>query len=364
VESRFEDHVGEIRITVGIPTFNRADLLREAIASVLEQTYTDFRLIVSDNASTDETAKVVATFADPRLEYVRAETNVGMIGNINRLIALADTEFLMLLPDDDRLYPDYLAAVVDVLQRNPRVGLVHTAVKEIGIDSSIEESARLIESNVPVTAESGRSFLERSMTTATVVFFSSAAYRTCAIRDAGGMQSTELPLADVPLFMRIALNWNIAYLDRPLAAFRVHDQTETARLAPRGENEASARERLLTYGRIMFDRRIGFLDKAGLPCDEAAKYRSLASLRFLADRAGLGAPWLQTWREFVQIARLHPPILRHPMALRFLAAQCGGRVLRHAASRAASVVSDVTRTAQVRRARAGTAPGADHSDSA
>ena len=58
-------------ITVGIPTFNRAGLLHEAIESVLAQTYRKFRLIVSDNASTDET-EVCASLADARLEYLRA----------------------------------------------------------------------------------------------------------------------------------------------------------------------------------------------------------------------------------------------------------------------------------------------------
>ena len=102
-------------VTVGIPTFNRADLLRETIESVLGQTYRNFRVIVSDNASTDETQEVVASVSDARLEYVRADKNIGMIGNFNRLIKLTDTEFLMLLPDDDCLHPDYLRSVVEVL---------------------------------------------------------------------------------------------------------------------------------------------------------------------------------------------------------------------------------------------------------
>ena len=72
----------------------------------------------------------------------------------------------------------------------------------------------------------------------------------------------------------------------------------------------------------MFDRRIGFLDEAGLPSDETNRYRSLATLRFLADRAGLGAPWLQTWADFARIVRLYPRILTHPIAWRFIAAQC------------------------------------------
>jgi len=138
-KSHPEERMDGARITVGIPTFNRADLLSQAIESVLEQTYRNFRLIVSDNASTDETRELVASVSDPRLEYVRAETNIGMIGNFNRVIELAETEFLMLLPDDDRLYPDYLGAVVDVLERNPRVGLVHTAFDEIDIESRVHK---------------------------------------------------------------------------------------------------------------------------------------------------------------------------------------------------------------------------------
>jgi glycosyltransferase involved in cell wall biosynthesis len=320
-------------VTVGIPTFNRADLLRQAIESVLAQTYDNFRLLVSDNASTDETHEAVASFDDARLTYVRADRNIGMIGNFNRLIALAETEFLTLLPDDDRLYPDYLSSVIAVLQRHPRAGLVHTAVDEIGLDSRVRKYApRLAEPNDPWTVEAGSRFLERSMTS-TVICQSSATYRTRAIREARGMTTSEEPFADVPLFMRIAQNWDIAYLHRPLVGFRVHDATVTAGLAPRGDGESAARDRLLIYGQIMYERRMGFLDKAGLPRRVTDRYRSLARLRYLADRAGLGVPSQQTWVDFGQVVRTYPRILINPAALRFMAAQLGGRSMRHAASR-------------------------------
>ena len=126
--------------------------------------------------------------------------------------------------------------------------------------------------------EPGSVFLERSMTS-TAILFSSTTYRTHAIREAGGLKAEEEPFADVPLFMRVAQNWDIAYLDRPLVAFRVHDQTETVRLAPRGQDEADARDRLLTYGRIMFDRRSGFLDEARC---RAARPADTARLRHSA----------------------------------------------------------------------------------
>ena len=76
---------------MGIPTFNRAGWLRESIESVLAQTFTDFRLIVSDNASDDDTPEVVRSFATTGFDYLRTERNVGPIANLNRLIALAET---------------------------------------------------------------------------------------------------------------------------------------------------------------------------------------------------------------------------------------------------------------------------------
>lgn len=328
-------------VTVGIPTFNRAGLLREAIESVLGQTYRNFRLIVSDNASTDETSEIVASFADTRLDYFRADENVGMIENFNRLIALAETEFLMLLPDDDWLYPEYLSLALDVLQRSQRIGLVHAAVDEVDIDSRVRRHATSsVKSSHPWVVERGHAILERSMTS-TVICQSSATYRTAAIREAGGLTTSEEPFADIPLHMRIAQNWDIGYLHRPLVAFRVHDQSETTRLASGGWTEADARDRLLTYGRMMFERRTGFLKEAGLPHDETNRYQSLATLRFLADRAGLGDPWLQTWADFANIVHVYPRILAHPIAQRFIVAQFGGRALRRITRKLTSAVIEI-----------------------
>ena len=104
-----------VTVTVGIPTFNRARYLRESMASVLAQSYPDFRLLVCDNASTDATEETVRSFDDPRIDYVRSDENIGMIANFNRVIERAATELVVLLPDDDLLYPDHLRRTVEVL---------------------------------------------------------------------------------------------------------------------------------------------------------------------------------------------------------------------------------------------------------
>ena len=139
-----------VKVTVGIPTFNRAGWLSESIESVLAQTFADFRLIVSDNASDDGTPEVVRSFDDDRIHDVRSQRNVGSIGNFNRLIALAETEFLVLLPDDDVLYPGHLAAAVDVLERFDAVGVVHSAFEFIDAQSRVVQGVTPFTSRTPV----------------------------------------------------------------------------------------------------------------------------------------------------------------------------------------------------------------------
>lgn len=109
------------RVTVGIPTFNRAAGLERALASVRAQTLGDLRIVIADNASTDATPEVCERAAahDPRISVVRRPENLGLTGNFNGLLAGADTELTMVLADDDWLDPDYLERCVAHLDAHP-----------------------------------------------------------------------------------------------------------------------------------------------------------------------------------------------------------------------------------------------------
>jgi len=118
----------EPRLSILIPTFNRAEMLVEAVDSALAQTYPNLEIIVSDNASTDGTAAVMARYqGEPRLRYHRNETNLGMVGNWRQAVRdLATGEFFLLLSDDDSLLdPDYLARAARLIQAHPEVVLVY-----------------------------------------------------------------------------------------------------------------------------------------------------------------------------------------------------------------------------------------------
>lgn len=94
------------KITIAIPTLNRCKYLLEALHSALAQTYTNIEVVVSDNASTDNTLEQLSTITDPRLRVLKQLRNLGMTGNFNAALEVASGEYFLLLSDDDILAPD------------------------------------------------------------------------------------------------------------------------------------------------------------------------------------------------------------------------------------------------------------------
>jgi glycosyltransferase involved in cell wall biosynthesis len=123
-------------VSVGIPTFNRAGLLRQAIQSILQQTFQDFEIIVSDDCSTDDTEVVVASYHDPRIRYQRTATNLQPPRNWNACVRLAQSEFFALLPDDDVYCPQFLETMIAALRDHPDVAFVQCGY------SSVDEQLR------------------------------------------------------------------------------------------------------------------------------------------------------------------------------------------------------------------------------
>jgi glycosyltransferase involved in cell wall biosynthesis len=115
-----------MKVTVALLTCNRARFLGEAIDAALAQTFTDFELLVLDNASTDGTSQLVQRYHDPRMRYVRHPENIGAIANGNAAFALARGTYLLITHDDDRMKPDLLARQVAVLDAHPEILLVST----------------------------------------------------------------------------------------------------------------------------------------------------------------------------------------------------------------------------------------------
>lgn len=110
-------------VTIGVPVYNAERHLRQSLDSLLAQTYRDFVLVISDNASTDSTAEICQEYVrqDPRVEYFRNPVNVGMTGNFNRVFELTHTKYLKWSTADDFWAPGMLADAVAVLEADPSI---------------------------------------------------------------------------------------------------------------------------------------------------------------------------------------------------------------------------------------------------
>jgi glycosyltransferase involved in cell wall biosynthesis len=112
------------KVTIAIPTFNRATWLKGGVLAALAQTYQDYEIVVSDNASSDETQVVLAEFDDHRLRVIRQDRNLGLNGNWNACLAEARGEYIALVPDDDRIAPWFLEQCLALVERDPGLPIV------------------------------------------------------------------------------------------------------------------------------------------------------------------------------------------------------------------------------------------------
>jgi glycosyltransferase involved in cell wall biosynthesis len=139
-------------VTVGMPVYNGEPWLAAAIDSILDQTFRDFVLLLSDNASTDKTQSICESYAarDPRVKYLRSPTNIGLFRNYDRVFALSSTKYFKWASSNDICKARFLESCVDVLESRPDAVLAYprTAL----FDKAIEQ-ANLYEERLELQAD-------------------------------------------------------------------------------------------------------------------------------------------------------------------------------------------------------------------
>jgi len=126
------------RVSIGMPVFNEARFLRESLDSLLNQEYRDFELIISDNASTDETGQICEEYAsrDSRIRYFRNEKNLGMTLNFFEGFKRARGDYFMMAAGHDLRNRDYLRRCVEVLDHHPEVILAYGRTDACDLDGN------------------------------------------------------------------------------------------------------------------------------------------------------------------------------------------------------------------------------------
>ncbi len=203
------------KVSVVIPTYNRAGFLRAAVHSVLNQTFTDFELIIVDDASPDDTEAVVAGLRDSRVKYIRHVANTRISGARNTGVATSAGEYIAFLDDDDEWLPTKLAKQVTLLDNSaPVVGAVYTAFEQV--DLVTQEVLR-------VSRPGKRGHILHELCaknwigTASTVCVRRQCFEEVGLFDEG-MRFGE----EYDMWIRIAHSFDFRYLDELLVRYGVH----------------------------------------------------------------------------------------------------------------------------------------------
>lgn len=117
-----------VKLSIGLPVFNGEKYIKEALNSILNQTYQDFELIILDNASTDQTPQICREYAslDNRIRYYRNKKKLGASANHNKVFKLSRAKFFKWAAHDDVFDPDFILRCVGVLERDSSIVLCHS----------------------------------------------------------------------------------------------------------------------------------------------------------------------------------------------------------------------------------------------
>lgn len=199
--------------TVVMPLYNQADLVGQALASVLSQTYRNVEVIVIDDGSTDGSAEIAKAVADSRVRFVH-QPNQGVSVARNTGIELATSEYIALIDSDDRWQPTFLERNIRFAQCHPAVSTVYTNVI---VDRAIRP--RIDSSLCPegIISDYFRSVLRCHKHLGTP---SAVVAKKAALRDVGGFPAGVQYSEDHDLWMRLAWIGQVGFIAEPLSLYR------------------------------------------------------------------------------------------------------------------------------------------------
>ena len=200
------------KISVIIPTYNRAHYIRFAIRSVLNQTFSDFELIIVDDGSIDNTRWIVNSFKDERIIYLPREVNKGPAAARNAGIKSSNGKLIAFLDDDDEWLPEKLECQVKVIEENPEVGLVYAGYLKV------DDKGRIINKINPSKKQcSFYDLLQQNpIGLGTVIV-----WREC-FEKVGLFDEDLHSIEDWDMWIRISKHFLFKSVNRPLTKYRVH----------------------------------------------------------------------------------------------------------------------------------------------
>jgi exonuclease VII small subunit len=233
-----------VSVSVFIPTYNGEEFVEEAVASVLAQGFSDFELVVVDDGSHDATLDIVHSFADPRIRVFQNTERLGIPGNWNRCLALAQREMFCLFHQDDVMLPDNLECKVRVLAADSMVSFVHSGVELVVEDSAPVVPAEWMEKAATDFVVDGDVYFRKLLFQGNLICAPTVVARRSLLLAVGGFDE-ELGFAcDYEMWMKMCIGHRVAFLSQPLVRYRWHGKNAShAYRFERGVDEVGAASR-------------------------------------------------------------------------------------------------------------------------
>ncbi len=205
-------------ITIGIPTFNRADgYLRQALESAVNQTYPNIEIIVSDNCSSDQTEALVESFSSPRIKYHKHSHNIGASNNFNYCLEQAEGKYFLLLHDDDMIDPDFIDSCIKALGDNVETGVIITGTRKIDSKGKvISETPNRLQNYSTID------FFLGWFSGQVALYLCSTLYNTKRLKELGGFRSKKNLFLDVVATAQLAALHGRIDVHDVKAGFRRH----------------------------------------------------------------------------------------------------------------------------------------------
>lgn len=220
----------ETKVTIAIPTYNRSELLKVSLKSVLVQDYPDFQVLILDNASTDDTEAVVRSFTDSRITYTRSETNIGAFRNWSRAIELNASPYLSILSDDDILLPGFIRESVLALDNHSYAALSSAQAEFIDIDGvPLSVTGMELSDQLPAGLINGLEFIHQIVDGRKWILRTSAVmFRASSLKAVGAFDAPHSKyMSDLNLYLRLAAKFDLVFIPKELAQVRFHHQQDS-----------------------------------------------------------------------------------------------------------------------------------------
>lgn len=205
-----------VKLTVLMAVYNGERFLREAIESILCQTFCDYEFLIIDDGSRDGTKDIISSYQDKRIRFVQNEKNLGQMETLNLGIKLSKGQYIARLDQDDRSLPERFEKEVGIMDRLNDIGLVYSN------SFIVDENGKRKSKTSFDYARPYRSFVFDKLLRRNFIPGNTVMIRKSIFEDVGLFSPAYQQSAEYDLLLRLTQRYKVDFIDEPLAEYRVH----------------------------------------------------------------------------------------------------------------------------------------------